>query len=318
MTAVRAAIWMLSAFAASSILLSALFALTSGPLCTRISHWGCVARSRTLLALRMLPAMAGVWVAAAVVLPSYLVFEPNETAERISLIGAAVASVGVALVAAGAWRAANAVLQLRRVSHAWSSGAVPFTWPGVPLPVLIAESAPAMTLIGLSSPVILVSRALTTALTAEELNAAFEHEFAHRRAWDNTKRLMIVLLPDVLFLFAGGRRLEQQWAAAVEECADEQAAWDPKARLAMASALVKAARLPLGARTVLASPLVDGDVVAVRVERLLDGPAPISNRRKSQLIATALLLVLGYGAFSYVAPFRTIHYVSEEILEDLP
>ena len=322
-SAARAAIWTFSAFAAVNIPLCIALALAADAFCARAAHLGPFARARLLLAVRCLPVAASTWVAAFMVLPSFLVFEPDSASERTSLVGIAAAAVGVALFGYGIWRSGRAWHQLGALSRRWMAGAEPFTRVTVPMPVYrVGEHAPPMTLLGLVNPILLVSQPLLDALNPEELNTAFEHEFAHRRAWDNLKRLAIRMLPDVLPLFVGGRRIEREWVLAAEQAADACAAWDGKARIAMASALVKAARLPAAERTALASPLVDADVITLRVERLLN-----PRRTEAQLVAVghrywlivaAALVMLVVGTFADAAPFGTIHQVSEKLLERLP
>src|SRR5205823_6090137 len=88
-------------------------------------------------------------------------------------------------------------------------------------------------------------RGLLEALTPEELTAGASHEIAHHRGRDNLKRLAMRGAPDLLHWTPAARALERRWAAAAEHRADATAAIvrSPAARLALASALVKIARL---------------------------------------------------------------------------
>jgi hypothetical protein len=192
-----------------------------------------------------------------------------------------------------------------------------------------------MTLVGVIRPKLLVTRPLIEALTAEELDAAIEHEAGHLSSWDNLKRLAMRATPDALSLLPANRRLEHGWALAAEHAADARAARDAGAGLALASALVKVARMtpastptrprwgsradrPLGG---LASPLVGGEAIASRVERLMDGcpnrppAATLPARVTCWMAAAGALLAL---AASYGPLLRAVHRVSEVVVHALP
>jgi hypothetical protein len=63
---------------------------------------------------------------------------------------------------------------------------------------------------------------------------------------DNLKLLLLLTMPDALAWFATGRALTEHWRAVTELQADERASGaDPRKRVALASALVKVARLSL-------------------------------------------------------------------------
>src|SRR5439155_5531797 len=110
------------------------------------------------------------------------------------------------------------------------------------------------------------------------------HELAHDRGWDNLKRLAMRGAPDLLHWTHTAHLVERRWAAAAEHTADAAAtiAGSRTARLALASALVKVARL-MPAAPSLGEPistLVDGGEIAARVERLIDeGPVHAVRRR---------------------------------------
>src|SRR5207249_8528470 len=100
-------------------------------------------------------------------------------------------------------------------------------------------------------------------------------------AWDNLKRLAMRASPDVLGWTQAARRLERAWAAASEHAADTGASVaDRAARLALASALVKVARLmpPPSSCTEPISTLTGGGEIAARVQWLIDD-APVASDR---------------------------------------
>jgi hypothetical protein len=140
--------------------------------------------------------------------------------------------------------------------------------------------------------------------------------------------------PDALSLLPANRRLEHGWALAAEHAADARAARDSSAGLALASALVKVARMtpvstaprlprrgpradrPLGS---LASPLVGGEAIASRVERLMDGcgdrPSPLTTRLTCWTAAAGTLLAIAAG---YAPLLQAVHRVSEIVVHALP
>jgi len=93
----------------------------------------------------------------------------------------------------------------------------------------------------------------------------------------------------------------------------------PVARCALASALVKVARLT-PAMTPLAEPistLIDGGEIASRVERLLTDATPSAGRR-SALGWTALAGGAAATAVVYAPALRFVHSVTELLVRSLP
>jgi beta-lactamase regulating signal transducer with metallopeptidase domain len=178
-----------------------------------------------------------------------------------------------------------------------------------------------MTLVGVFRPKLLVTRPLIDALTSEELRAAVAHEVGHLGSRDNLKRLAMRATPDGLSLLPASRRLERDWASAAEHAADAHAARDSNTGLALASALVKVARLTPADRTFgpLSSPLVGGEGVASRVERLMERPAarrlPIAARLFCWTTAAAMLVAVVAG---YAPLLQSVHHLSEVLVHALP
>jgi Zn-dependent protease with chaperone function len=184
----------------------------------------------------------------------------------------------------------------------------------------IDAPAPLMALVGVLRPRLLVARTLLDALTAEELTASIAHEVGHWRAWDNLKRLAMRAAPDLLSTTSTARAIERRWSSASEHAADRRAAADAPARCALASALVKAARLT-PSMVPAAEPictLISGGDIASRVERLLDDGAPAapSGRRAALWIAAAIPAAL--LAASYTPALQLVHAATEVLVNRLP
>ena len=278
-----------------------------------------------LLALRLLPAAASVLFVALVFVPSYVKFEPRDFAEGFDLTLTLAAFAAAALLVSGGVQALIAWRRALKRARVWTASARPLALDGVGIPAFRIEAdQPVMALVGIVRARLLVTRGLIEALTAEELAASIAHEIGHHRAWDNLKRLAMRGAPDLLGWTRAGRRLEHAWAAAAEHHADAgaSAAADRAGRLALASALVKVARLMPAPSSigVPISTLMGGGEIASRVERLLDdtqetNPAP--RRRLPARLAAALAVVTSI-ALAYAPLLATVHHATELLVHHLP
>jgi hypothetical protein len=323
--------WFLALNVSLSLLVAALPSRMSSPL----ARCAPAMRARILLMLRLLPAAASTIFVVGVFVPSFWTLEPRDFDEAFGITITAFALVAVALLATAACRGMSALRDAAARSRAWLKHATPMALAGAPAPAYCLDAGgAAMTLVGVIRPKLLVTRPLIEALTAEELRAAIEHEAGHLSSWDNLKRLAMRATPDALSLLPANRRLEHGWALAAEHAADARAARDSSAGLALASALVKVARMtpvstaprlprrgpradrPLGS---LASPLVGGEAIASRVERLMDGcgdrPSPLTTRLTCWTAAAGTLLAIAAG---YAPLLQAVHRVSEIVVHALP
>ena len=269
------------------------------------------------LAMRLFPAVLSIGFVAGVFLPSYWQYEPRELGEAFDVTLTALAILATALVAAsatrgiGAWRAAS------RRTRAWRSVSRPLTLDDTSVPAFAVEvEAPIMALAGVFRPRLLLTRGVLDALTEEELRAGVAHELGHWRALDNLKRLAMRAAPDLLWLTPTAGAIEARWASAAEQAADHCACGDERARCALASALVKVARLT-PPRTPIAEPistLVDGGEIATRVQRLLDNASPrVQSSRWPIAVASAAAAAACYGPL-----LRVVHAATELLVRTLP
>jgi len=286
----------------------------------RLAHRG---RRRTpgwWLTLRSLPALASLAFVAAVFLPSYLQFEPRETIEGIDVTLTLCASVGLGIVLLAGVRGVRAARRAARQALVWMRSSHPLDAVASPVPAYTIGSAPIplMALVGLVSPRVFVSQRLVDTLTREELDVTLAHEASHAHARDNLKRLLIRMLPDALGGTAAAAAIERRWASAAEHAADRAATnGNPAARCALASALVKVARLmpPTSVRLEPISTLVcDGDL-ASRVESLLAEPATAASSRAALWSTAATLAAL---VVAYAPLLRAVHEITEVLVNSLP
>lgn len=223
--------------------------------------------------IRMLPLLGATTAVACFILPSFLYLEPRAAEESIGPSALLFALCGALLLAAGcggvlwAWRKTSQLVvpclqQARRLEAC--EGIAAFE---------LASAVPAVLVIGIWRPKLLLSKRALELLDDDEMHAAIRHEAAHVRRRDNLKKLVLRFCR-----FPGLDSLERQWLRAAEMTADDDAAGEENRALELASALLKMARGPAQSVTPeLGMTLIPerGAAVAVRIERLLNWkPSP--------------------------------------------
>jgi bla regulator protein blaR1 len=285
-----------------------------------LSRRGTRMSSTIWFALRVLPAMSAVIFVAAMFLPSYWKYEPVEAVEGFDVTLTICAAAALVALAAASVRGITAWRAAARRTRAWMRTARPLQLPGSPMPAFeIAADAPVMALVGIFRTRLLVTRGLIDALTPEELAASVAHEVGHSHGRDNLKRLIIRAAPDVFSWSGTARTLERLWAASAEHRADRRASGeDPSLRCALASALVKVARLRPSATPVAEpiSTLVGGGDLASRVRSLLEGAPAAERARRVTPVVTGASLVAAVAA--YVPLLVAVHEATETLVRLLP
>jgi len=273
--------------------------------------------------LRLFPAAAAILFVAALFVPSYWKYEPRQFVEGFDVSLTSLAAGALIVVVAACARGIVAWRRGSRRADAWIRAARPLALghSGIPAFVIDGE-APIMALVGVLRPRLLVTSGLLTALTGEELAASVAHEIGHWRAWDNLKRLAMRAAPDLLTVTSTARAIERRWASAAEQAADRLAGGDDTStRCALASALVKVARLmpPLTPVTEPISTLIDGGEIASRVERLLDdGALATTARHHAAGLAIGAAIVAITLALGYTPMLQIVHAATEVLVNTLP
>jgi len=294
-------------------------ALLAGPLAAN-------ARRRTAsvwFGLRVFASGAALAFVAGIFLPSYWLYEPRDVIEGFDVLLTAGALVTCLAVVAGVVRGVSAWRSAAGRTSAWMRRARPLSLPGTNIPAFeIDAEAPVLALVGVLRPRMLVTRGLLDVLTREELAVAVAHEIGHSQAQDNLKRLVMRSVPDVLPVNAAMRALERRWAASSEDRADRAAGeHDPRARCALASALLKVARLtpPVTPISEPICTLMGGGDIASRVRRLLDdrtaGSAGTVRRTAGWTAALAAVAAIGVA---YTPLLRVVHEATELLVRSLP
>jgi len=242
------------------------------------------AAERLLMALRLGPAAVAACTVVTLCIPSYLWFEPRGIAEEdVGLVCVVAAILGLGGWALSTTRAARAWLASARYTRACRRAGSIELLPGlrpllagdqaVAAPAVVVDQRGALVaLCGIVRPALLVSRRVLASLDAEQLDATLRHEYAHRSARHNLKRLLFLVAPDALPFHRSFAAIEARWTRFAEWAADDEVATGNPARaLALASALVRVAQLGREPELPLACSLTSGgrDLEA-RVTRLLE------------------------------------------------
>jgi len=205
------------------------------------------------------------------VLPAFLVSEPARALEQGGPLLMMSALFGLLTVGLGVRRAARAWMAARALMRRCRPAASRSVIAGQRVAIVDAPE-PFVAVIGALRPRIVASERVLRACSNEELGQVIAHEVAHVAAGDNLKLLLLIFAPDPLVWLPAGAALEARWRLSAEREADERATGaDRHKRLALASALIKVARLSSAAASplpALSLPIAANDVES-RVRGLL-------------------------------------------------
>ncbi len=264
--------------------------------------------SDAVLGVRLLPTMGSAALVLTVIVPAFLLYEPPHAQDHPGPLLLASALFALLVLGDGArrgWRVWRATRKLVRGSQPLR------THPpaGGTEVTVINVKEPLVAVIGGWKQRIVAARCIAAACDHEEFRQVLAHEAAHMDARDNLKLLMLLTLPDALAWLPTGRALTEHWRAATELEADERASGsDPRKRVALASALIKAARLRLasGRPRKAVRPGASRTGLEHRVRRLL-GPSPAARRGfPGRRVLTCALLVPLLAVPLYASVHRLI------------
>jgi hypothetical protein len=281
-----------------------------------------LAATRLLLFVRLFPLALSLLVVLGLCLPSYLLLEPEASAEHIGLACVLAALAGILVWAISIVRALRASVRSLGYLRRCRGVGADLHLAGEPLPLCVLEGeTPLLALAGVLFHRIVLSRAVLRSLTPEQLETALSHERAHSISRDNLKRLLLLLAPDPIPFFRGLASLDRHWAKYAEWAADDRAvAGDSRRSLSLASALVRMARLGSPARTapLMASLLADDDDLSARVDRLLHaGPAHATPHRPIRMALAAVAVgafFLLLAAMLQPATLYSVHRLLEHLI----
>jgi Zn-dependent protease with chaperone function len=235
----------------------------------RVARRSSVGSANFLFGLRILSLAISVLVVAFFAFPSFWLMERASLDEDAATF--LLAACSLIMLSAGFFRWLRAQQKTARAVAEWSSremsrgGTIKRTQTANRA-LSASNGSPALILVGIRKPRVMVSDMARIVLSSDELEIAVRHELGHMRTWDNLKKALISATP-----FPGMSGLESAWREAAELAADDAAVANRQNALDLAAALIKLSRSSRqGSEPALASGLVSGACsISRRVERLL-------------------------------------------------
>ena len=297
----------------------------------------CTARTRAeiLFALRIGPPAIAIVALGAFLIPSYLIYEPYATKERITVKMAVLAIASGIGVALALWRGIRSWIATRSLLREWLASSTRVEVGQVSIPTFrLHHSFPVIAVVGSFRPKLFIADHVLRTLSEEELAAAIAHECGHLAALDNFKRSLLRASRSALLIIPCGRSLDRAWSEASESAADEYAARESaNVAVNLAAALVRIARLiPQSSHQVLptsVSTFLTGDEepqgVKNRVHRLLELAAHDSRSRFSNApvvrfglwLSLALIVVISISIESRPQLLASVHTLIEHFVAAL-
>lgn len=219
---------------------------------------------------------------------THLGFNGHEIGDAATLVPALIIAASVLSAGFGVWRGARAARRWLRQSA---------VGPGPGESLIVGGSDVVVAAAGLRAPKVIVSAGALAQLDDAELSAGLEHEWGHVTRRHRFIAVAGQLLTGMSRLLPGGPHARRQLFFALERDADDYAVSKTGDRLALASAICKAATGPAGVPVTS----LGGTGAAERV-RLLVGGAPAGSRSATwianglTLAAVALTLALAGSA----------------------
>lgn len=242
-------------------------------------------RSQLIFALRVGPVVAALVFVFGFVVPAYLIYEPEDSGEVVTLKLAVIAGFASIAILVTTIRVIRTWLITRQMESAWSRAAERLEIEGAGVPVFAMDHPfPVIAVVGIIRPRIFIARIALESLEPAELQAAIAHEQGHIRFHDNLKRTILRVARDTLLVPIGGD-LDRAWSRDVEWAADEFASGKKRSNaLDLASAILKLARIAPSSVTSVAAFLLGEERSEVddRVRRLVmlaDGTIPVDRGR---------------------------------------
>lgn len=257
--------------------------------------------------MRIFPLAVSTLVAIFLTLPSFWLmerrsFDEDGTTFVLAAVAALLLVIGTARVLRAKSRTSQAVMNWVKSPGSNQKNIAAMS---------AAKGAPALMLVGVCRPRVMVSDLATAVLSDNELQVAIRHELGHRNSWDNLKKLLINATP-----FPGMSGVEAAWRRAAELAADNAAVKNRQEALDLASALIKLSRSSQEwAEPELASGLICGSsAIGLRVRRLLEWRAADNRFQRIWTWAVFSLVVVAGLATHYGAMLVLTHRLTELIV----
>jgi beta-lactamase regulating signal transducer with metallopeptidase domain len=277
----------------------------------RIGQESAVGSANFLFGLRIFSFTVSTVVAVFFTFPSFWLMERASLDEDAGTF--MLAACSLLILSAGLFRVLTAQARTTSAVSQWSLTARSMgarSASDASKPALSAsKGAPALILVGIRRPSVLVSDMATIVLSDRELQVAVRHEFGHMRSWDNLKKVLISATP-----FPGMSSLENAWREAAELAADDAAVANRQDALDLAAALIKLSRSSKQwSEPALASGLVSGSCsISLRVKRLLEWRTAGRRLQRTWLWTLLVLSTMIVGiASNYGATLALTHRLTE-------
>jgi len=275
-----------------------------------------------------MPTVAAVLIIFGLILPSFLLYEPQESPETISLKLAIVVCIAVFGTTTAALRIIGSWWRTRRLTSEWCRNSVLITIDSISIPVFkLSHSLPVFAVVGVFRPRLFIAEQVLSTLDETEIEAVIQHELGHIAARDNLKRLLMKLAGD-LNVFPIGGALERNWNEVVEAAADEYAVENTgrQTALHLAGALIKIARiLPDEAAPrmpAVSYSVLSGAPLTLRIRRLLRLAETDNNTYTAQHVSMSapvaifMLLMIALVLTDHTS-LEKVHSISEMVLATL-
>jgi hypothetical protein len=237
-TALTLVIVLLATFGLAALLLAVLVAIAWHAGLNRVRT-----AAADLLALRLFPVAGALLFVLTVILPAFVSYEPHRDREAAGPLLLTLAAFALLTLGHGAWRGWRAWTAARCFLHACGPAKRCVVESGCTVQVVDVVK-PIIGVIGGWRPQVVTAECVISACSRDEFRQVVAHEAAHVSARDNLKLLLLLACPDALAWTTLGAVLSERWRRAAEFAADQRATGDdPQKRLALASALIKIARL---------------------------------------------------------------------------
>ncbi|HYJ90827.1 MAG TPA: M56 family metallopeptidase, partial [Pyrinomonadaceae bacterium] len=201
-------------------------------------------RARITFTLRILPIAFALTVGLAFIVPSFVLYEPQNSDERVGAKLAVVIGLAMFGFAAAAYRIFASWWRTRRLLAKWRKNCEPLHLEQISIPVFrLRHRFPVFAIVGAFRPRLFIADQVLETFDDSEITAVVHHELGHISAFDNLKKLTMKLCGDLLVVPVG-RSLDRDWSEASESAADEFAVsyGDRSTALNLAGALIKIAR----------------------------------------------------------------------------
>lgn len=291
----------------------------------RITHIAPRYRGQLIFGLRAAPLVLSAILVFAFMLPAYLLFEPRNTSEIVSIELGLIAFVSFVGLSIALYRVFRSWLATARLTSNWLANAKKISVDGVDIPAYrIQHPFPVIAVVGVFRPRLFIAEQIFELLSDAEFNAAIAHECGHLTSYDNFKRGFLRFCADTVILPIG-KGLDRAWSDSTESAADDHAtrSGGAAAALDLASTLIKIARVaPRAATPVvpIGSLLVDADDLKVshRVKRLIDTTSinAADGRQAGKLfwLYPGVLFAAAFAAATNTQVLKSVHGATETIV----